>query len=355
MELSEIFFNKWDRLRSGWRVLLFVVINYVLTAILFTLLAVAYYLSYSLLNGRAATGFLEGFWGWILQSAVLLAAATVTGVLCARLLEGLPARALGWTLHRGWAVDWLKGTLIGMLSLALSALIIFLSGGYRFTFAATGISAVLKTLILSGLVFIIAASAEEVIFRGYPLQTMTRAQLVMVGLILTSLVFAYIHRNNPNNPPGLFPFTYIGLRFINLAFINTTLAGIWLAVAYLRTRSLWLPLGLHWSWNWTMGALLGLPVSGIEDLTPAPLLRAADAGPAWLTGGAYGVEGGIACTVAILISTIFIWRTRILSATPEMMSLTDKENPKTSRFPPPKIFEEKSLAGDERTELETNS
>ena len=48
------------------------------------------------------------------------------------------------------------------------------------------------------------------------------------------------------------------------------LAGIWLAVAYLRTRSLWLPFGLHWAWNWTQASLLGLPVSGIARIAPAP-------------------------------------------------------------------------------------
>ncbi|HYO92723.1 MAG TPA: CPBP family intramembrane glutamic endopeptidase, partial [Pyrinomonadaceae bacterium] len=187
-------------------------------------------------------------------------------------------------------------------------------------------------------------------FRGYPLQTMTRAKLAVVGLVLTSLVFAYVHKNNPNNPPGLPPFTYLGFHFVNIPFINTMLAGVWLAVAYLRTRSLWFPLGIHWSWNWTMGALLGLPVSGIEALTPAPLLRAAVTGPQWLTGGAYGVEGGVACTLAILASTLFIWRTPALSATPEMVRLTDKENPKRGAFSDANVAEE-SLAGEDRTYL----
>lgn len=342
MELYKLFFNKWERLRSGWRLLLFVVINYVLAAVLFSMVVIGYHLLPKLWAQASLDSFLEGAWGWIIQSVVLLAAATLAGLLCARLLEGLPVRALGWTNHKGWIVDWLKGTLIGALSLGLAALIIYLSGGYRFTLPAAGMVAVLKTLAISGVVFVIAASAEEALFRGYPLQTMTRARLALVGLILTSLVFAYIHRNNPNNPPGLPPFTYIGLNFVHLPFINTTLAGVWLAAGYLRTRSLWLPLGLHWSWNWTMGALLGLPVSGIEALTPAPLLRAADVGPQWLTGGAYGVEGGAACTLALLISTIFIWRTRNLSATAEMLSLTDKENPKSGNLQAPEFFEEEA-------------
>jgi len=345
MELSEIFFNRWERLRSGWRVLLFIVINYVLAAILFVAAMVA--LQLLLKTGGSVPAFLKGFWGWIIQSTVLLAAATSAGLVCAKLLEGLPPRSLGWTIHAGWWMDWLKGSLLGALSLGLAALIIFLSGGYKFSFAAAGLAPVLKTLIVSALVYIIAASAEEALFRGYPLQTMMRARLVLVGLVLTSLVFAYVHKDNPNNPPGLPPFTYVGLYFVNFPFINTALAGAWLAVGYLRTRSLWFPLGLHWSWNWTMGSLLGLPVSGIEALSPAPLLRAADAGPVWLTGGAYGVEGGAACTLAIIIATVFIWRTPLVSATPEMLALTDKENPKRDAVPSPQIHQ--SPAGEERT------
>lgn len=353
MELSELFFNRWERLRSGWRVLLFVCINFVLTLVLLAVVGIG--LTLLLRSSASARSFLEGLGGWFTQPLVILTASTVAGILCSRLLEGLPARALGWGTHRGWAVDCLKGTVVGAVSLGLAALVIFVSGGYRFSLGHDGTGAILKTLVMSGLVFIIAAAAEEALFRGYPLQTMTRAQLAVAGLILTSLVFAYIHRNNPNNPPGLPPFTYVGINFINFPFINTALAGLWLGVGYLKTRSLWFPLGLHWSWNWTMGAILGLPVSGIERLTPAPLMRASDVGPAWLTGGGYGVEGGAACTLALLISTIFIWRASWLRPTPEMLELTDKENPRESSLAPPSGFLETPVAGEAAKPLESKS
>jgi hypothetical protein len=54
------------------------------------------------------------------------------------------------------------------------------------------------------------------------------------------------------------------------------------------------------------------------------LLQGTDLGPAWLTGGSFGIEGGIACTAALVISTVFIWRTRMLSATEEMKALTSE-------------------------------
>lgn len=333
MGLYSILFNKWDRPRSGWRFFIFVIVSYGLIIALFAL----FYILYALVTAGSVKSFFGTFRGKVLQELIVFVAMTVGGWFCLKVLEGLPARALGWGFHQGWLIDWLKGSLCGALSLALAALVILLSGGYRFTFAASGMmGAVMTTLLSSGFFFIFAAATEEVMFRGYALQTFTRAHLSLVGLALTSIIFALFHMGNPNVVPGW-------------TLLNTALAGVWLAVAYLRTRSLWFPLGLHWSWNWTMGAVLGLPVSGIDSLTPQPFLRATDAGPAWLTGGAYGIEGGAACTLAILISTIFIWRTRLLSATPEMTSLTDKENPKRSAFQPPGIFEENNLAGEEQT------
>jgi hypothetical protein len=313
MEIPDIFINNVGRLRSGWRFLVFVA-AYVLALTVFGgALAVAV----GLVWGAAGADFLQqSSWGFIAQAVVLFASAALVGWGCNRFLEGLPWRALGWALHAGWLRDWLKGTLLGALTLLLAAGVATFAGGLRFAFTAGAMpGAAVRTVVVSGLVFIFAAAAEEIMFRGYPLQTMARARLGWVGLLLTSVPFALVHLFNPNNvQPGL-------------SFLNTALAGIWLGAAYLRTRSLWLPLGVHWSWNWMMGAVLGLPVSGIEKLTPAPLFRSLHVGPAWLTGGAYGLEGGVACTLALLVSTIFIWRTRLFRADPQMKRLTDEENP----------------------------
>jgi hypothetical protein len=87
---------------------------------------------------------------------------------------------------------------------------------------------------------------------------------------------------------------------------------------------------VHWAWNWALGSLFGLPVSGITKIAPYPILVGSDLGPAWLTGAAYGIEGGVACTVALVISTIFIWRTSLVSATDDLVRLTSQENPTTA-------------------------
>jgi membrane protease YdiL (CAAX protease family) len=311
MDLRQIFINNAGRLRSGWRVLLFILVYVCLLFLLNTLVRIGYAVGLRIAPGRSLGAFLEDF----VFRLILLVSALSAGYLCNRWLEGLPWRALGLTLHARWWHDFIIGSLIGVGSLALATAIAAATGGLRFTASPrTMLLPVVQTLVMSALLFVFAALAEEALFRGYPLQTLTRARLAWLAILLTSVPFAAIHLQNPNVVKGF-------------TFINTALAGVWLAVAYLRTRSLWLPLGVHWAWNWALGSLFGLPVSGITKIAPNPLLHGADLGPSWLTGGSYGIEGGLACTIALVISTIFIWRMSLVSATPEMKEMTSKENP----------------------------
>ena len=315
MEPRKLFINSAGRLRSGWRLAVFVLL-FVLLNIAFQIVVIGGIRAVCSLTPCFGSGLTMGDNAQdILIRLSLLASSLAAGYFCARLIEGLPWRSLGLSLHAGWFRDLLIGSAIGIASLALAAAIATAGGGLRFAFSTAGIfPQVAKTLVLSGVLFIFAALAEEALFRGYPLQTLTRARLAVLGVLLTSVPFAAVHLQNPNVAQGF-------------TFVNTALAGVWLAMAYLRTRSVWFPLGVHWAWNWALGSLFGLPVSGITRIAPHPLLQGTDLGPAWLTGGSYGIEGGVACTITLVISTVFIWRTRWVSATEEMIRLTSHENP----------------------------
>lgn len=318
MTTPDFFINRAGRLRAGWRFAAFVVAYLLVQLVL--LFAVRFGLA-AVLPAGAFERIIDGNWGFALQGVLLLAPALLVGWGCNQVLEDLPLRSLGLTLHRGWAGDLLKGLLLGALAMGLATLVGATFGGLRLSPSMIAfMPSVAGTLLSSALIFMLGAAAEEALFRGYPLQTLMRSWPFAAALIPSSLIFAGVHLSNPNVVPG---FTYV----------NTFLAGAWLAVAYARTRSLWFPFGLHWSWNWTMGALLGIPVSGITSLTPAPLLRPVNFGEAWLTGGEYGLEGGAACTIALILTTLFIWRTPLLAATEELKRFTDEENPNPSAEP----------------------
>lgn len=318
--MADIFYNDAGRLRSVWRLAVFVAayVAFVTAVLMLTNFAGAL-----LLPEWAYKRFFEGTFGFIIQSVLLYVPAALIGWGCAAVLEDLPWRSLGWSRHRGWLRDALVGTFGGGAAVCVAALVGMLAGGYRFGVAdSTGVG-LTKTLVASFVIFLLGAAAEEMLFRGYPLQTLMRSWPLWVALIPVSVPFALVHLANPNVVPGF-------------TFVNTVLAGVWLCVAYWRTRSLWFPLGLHFGWNWVQGALLGSPVSGIRGITPHPLLSFADAGPAWVGGGAYGIEGGAACTLALVVATIFTWRTGLLTATPEMRQYTDRENsnPQAPRVTP---------------------
>ena len=311
MKILWLLFNENDRLRSGWRAALFAIAQFVL---LFIVWFAGFAVLRGVLGAERSASFLAGGGGFAFQGLIILSVSLLVGWACARLFEDLPFKSLGLWFHRGWLRDLILGALLGGAALLLATVVAAAFGGYSIAFHFSE-GAAWRTLVISGAIFLLGAAAEEAWFRGYALQTLTRSGQAAMGAVMTAICFALIHSNNPN-VPRVFMLT------------NTTLAGLWLAIAYLRTRSLWFPLGLHWAWNWVMGSIIGLPVSGITELASQPLMNTDLRGAAWLTGGNYGLEGGIACTVALVLITFLIWRAPFLRADEEMKGLTGHERPK---------------------------
>jgi len=307
MNFNTIFFNPSGRVRSGWRFAAFVISSFIAASVLLGA-AVA-------VLAALPTGFSpDSLSSFVLGFAASLAAVMFFGWFYGKIFEDLPFRALGFWLTKGWLKNLVWGLLFGAGSLALAALIANLFGGLTFyRNDAAGTAAILLTLGSTLLIFTFGAAFEEAFLRGYALQTFARAKLAVFGTILTSLIFATMHNGNP------------GATLFSWA--NTFLAGIWLAVAYFKTRDLWFAFGIHLMWNWFQGSIFGISVSGLDKLTPAPLLRAVDSGPVWLTGGGYGLEGGVACTVALLLSTAAIWFAPFLKADEELLAFSSEEKP----------------------------
>jgi membrane protease YdiL (CAAX protease family) len=297
-----IFLNESGRLRSGWRFSIYFLATFIVTSVIAGVGAFVLILSYS---KEEAEAILYGRVGFFIQGLVLLLAAFFVGWACVALFERLKPASLGWALHRGWWSDLLLGSALGAFTVLLAAALAGIRGGFQFEFSQN-LGGAIQSLLVALVVFFIAAAGEEAFFRGYGLQTMTRANLAWLGILLTSVPFAFVHLNNP----------HVSFWF---TFTNTVLAGIWLGLAYLKTRSLWFALGLHFSWNWIMGAILGIPVSGITKVAPEPLLHVRYTAPSWLSGADYGLEGGIACTVAVAISILLVWFLPFPRPTDEML------------------------------------
>lgn len=312
MKAREFFFNQFGRLRSGWRFVLFLLL-FAFLGTLFGYIAEVFFKTLAVDYSAGSVLYLLG------NGLVSFVVALFVGWLCGKYLENLPFRALGCWFTKNWFKDLSLGLILGALTLAFAVLIAVIFGGLSFQLNQTnGQAAILLTLGISLIVFSAGAAFEEILFRGYIFQTLARARLAWLAVALTSLFFALAHLTNSDSG-------YIST-------INTALAGIWFGVAYLKTRTLWFVFGLHLMWNWFQGAIFGIEVSGIKSLTTAPLLQEIDAGPIWLTGENYGVEGGIVCTIALVFSILLIWFLPFLKPTEEMLALTSQEIPKHSNL-----------------------
>ena len=134
--------------------------------------------------------------------------------------------------------------------------------------------------------FLCIAVFQEVAVRGCIFQTLERRYGSGIALVASSLFFGLLHLGIPI--PGLSAGqTLVGPLFLSLE------TGLLFSAAYLLTRRLWLPIGLHWGWNFFETSIYGTANSGAWDNDPNTLFAGHTHGPFFLTGGAFGPEAGI--------------------------------------------------------------
>lgn len=150
------------------------------------------------------------------------------------------------------------------------------------------------SFVIWGTAFLAVGFYEELFSRGYQFQNLEEGLNTPLAVIISSTFFGVLHLSNPNSNWA--------------AVLGITIAGLFFAYAYLRTRQLWLPIGLHIGWNFFEGPVFGFPVSGLETVRIA--LHQID-GPTLFTGGAFGPEAGLVLLPAIALGTLLIyWHTR---------------------------------------------
>jgi membrane protease YdiL (CAAX protease family) len=183
--------------------------------------------------------------------------------------------------------QFLTGLAWGLLAIGLGVVCLAVAGDYKaqFRLTAQALRPSVEVLVL----LFGGALLEEVMFRGYPFQRLVEAVGPLWAVGVVSALFGAAHLGNPN-----------ARGVLSWAFFNTLAIGVLLAFGYLRSHSLWLPLGIHFGWNLALGFLFGLPVSGITAFSV--IVRGSTSGHPWLTGGAYGIEDSALAAALLLMS-----------------------------------------------------
>lgn len=264
------------RLRNGWWVLAFVAV-FLLSRLLYSPVS----------QGLQSLG-LDKAW---LAPLPFVFALLVTWV-CTR-LRGEPLASVGFRIDRRWAREAVAGTALGMAAILVVAALVWASGGVRFGLdPARSVS-----MLASGLyLFAFVALFEETLFRGFVFQRLVDGLGAWPALALLGLLFAAAHWSNP----GMEGATRL------LAAGSMATGGILFGLAWLRTRSLALPVGIHLGWNWMQGHVLGFGVSGFDH---NGWLRPQFQGqPQWLTGGEFGPEASVFALVVDVIAIALLWK-----------------------------------------------
>jgi len=336
----------WDRqyrrLRTLWRLLLHLLLLAIVTFTGFTVLGISVAL---LLPGEVDFATLFNAGSLAVPSDTLPVLNTLTMVITAltilisiwlagRWLDRRRFADFGAHWNRNWWLDFGFGLGLGALLMLLIFLVELAAGWITIVGAFRTPSpdqSFIQAIITPVILFICVGIYEEFFSRGYHLKNMAEGFRGLGGLgpqgaivlatFFSSAIFGLLHAGNPNATA--------------LSTFNIFLAGIFLALGYILTGELAIPIGLHMTWNFFQGNVFGFPVSGTEA-SAATIIAISQGGDPLITGGAFGPEAGLVGIGAMLLGALLIigWVRMRYGAARLQLALTQPD----LRYPPAPVL-----------------
>ncbi len=242
---------------------------------------------------------------------------TISTWVMLRYVDKRPFHSVGVTFKANWGKELSQGLLFGSGMMSLIYLIEYSTGMVVIEFRDLTTQQSLIIFANSIGLYIVVGYGEELMFRGYLFQAFAEGTNKLIATLCISLLFAAAHMANPN--ASLF------------GIINVGLAGVWLSLAYFKTGALWLPIGMHISWNFFQGFVYSYPVSGTTSLREQ-IGTAVVSGPDWITGGAFGPEGGVLATIMLVLCSLMIYKWSWVNASDRLWSYEQWKEERKQRF-----------------------
>lgn len=297
-DLIGLVWNRTEtRLRMPFRlfaaVLVFVLVGQ-LTGSLFAFISDQYQ------GGLFAVVFSESIFREAIRTGVSLfgaLTAVLTAVVTATVVDRRQLRDYGFRFRLAWWRDLGFGLLLGAALMTLVFAVELAAGWIQITgFVTASPGFAPSALLLSTLLIFVGTSiTEELLVRGILLTNLAEGLAgfgplserggTAVAVLLTSVLFGALHLNNPNATV--------------ISSASVALGGVFLAMGYVLTGDLAIPLGVHLTWNYVQGVVYGFPVSGVS--TGVKIVETRQTGPTVLTGGAFGPEAGLLGVAAVLL------------------------------------------------------
>lgn len=201
-----------------------------------------------------------------------------------KFIDRKPLMSLGLK-YEGFQQDFKFGLILGAGLIAIGFFSLFILGYVR----VESFSFPFLDVVLYFILFVVVAFHEEIMLRGYILRSLMESMNRYLALAISSLIFMTVHLLNPN-------ISFLGV-------VNLFLAGIVLGIYYVHKSNLWLPIGMHLTWNFFQGPIFGFEVSGIKSQS---LIKQTVNGSDLITGGKFGFEASLLATVLIVVVILYL-------------------------------------------------
>ena len=278
----KVFKNEVGEVRSGWKILILFLVEYILLFIMANIIGTLVVISGSMRENIYIILMFS-------QEIVLI----LTPILSWKVLFKNDLSLIGLkALNKKEIKNLILGLVMGIIAITLAFILILLSK------SGVLVNSLLEprfslSLVLYLILFILVGFAEELLSRGYIIGAMEASNNnKWFAIMVSAVIFSLMHYGN--NGFSLIP------------FLNIFLVGILFGVMYVKTKSIWLSTGFHITWNFFQGCIYGMPVSGI---TTPKLYEMTFVGNSILNGGTFGPEGGLIVTMVIilmLVSLVFL-------------------------------------------------
>lgn len=320
------FWNSGERrIRALWRLILQVVLMFILQTIAGGVLLV---ISPQAIQALAdPTHLPQGPLPAILSTLATFIAIILSVWFAGRWLDHRSFREFGLHLNSQWWSDLLFGLVLGAALMTFIFLVELAFGWVKIsgTFQSSSPAQSFISVAIYGLFFfLVVGIQEELMFRGYILRNLaeglnlpwlTPQSALILGYLISAMVFGVLHIANPNATV--------------ISTINIIIAGLLMGLGLILTGELALPIGLHVTWNYFEGYVFGFPVSGLSSA--GNFIGIQQGGPTQWTGGAFGPEAGLISLGAMLVGAGLIlawvrWRRGTIELQTNLAEYTSKRD-----------------------------
>ena len=275
----KVFKNEEGEVRSGWKILILFLVEYILLFIMANIIGSLVVISRSIRENIYIILMFS-------QEIVLI----LTPILSWKVLFKKDLSLIGLkALNKKEVKNLILGSVMGIAAITLAFILIIISK------SGVLVNSLLEprfslSLVVYFILFIFVGFAEELLSRGYIIGAMeVSSNNKLFAVMVSAVIFSLMHYGN--NGFSLIP------------FLNIFLVGILFGFMYVKTKSIWLSTGFHITWNFFQGCIYGMPVSGI---TTPKLYEMTFVGNSILNGGTFGPEGGLMVIILMLVSLIFL-------------------------------------------------